>query len=334
MLKGIGTKRVRWLPTDFIFNRANSLVRWIDFGSKCITEPFFRMTLEFLRGSNPPAPERLTSIDLFLDAGRAAPMVLPSGVIFHVSRCGSTLLANALKTSEGIVTLSEANPLAPFFRASPFNLAPCLAAISNNARKTFLDALVTLYAHHGATSANARVLIKCHTMEIFGMSLIRQIWPTVPFVILIRDPVEVIVSNLKNPAGWTIERKHSSEFGWSSIETENMSPEEYLARLFGRMCEAASAQIDNNCRVIDYSTLDKQSLLSVASFFGINMGGVRFEEVLQKYAKDPTNTKIFEADAERKQREATPLTRDCVRRWADGAYHHLRALNSTRLGTD
>lgn len=324
---GAETATVRWLPTEFIFNRANSLVRWIDFGTKCLTEPSFDATLEYLRGSNPPAPEKVTSVDLFLDTASATPMVLPSGVIFHVGRCGSTLLANVLKAGELIVTLSEAQPLSHFFEASPFSGAPCLAEISN-ARRAFLDALVRLYAHYGATSANAKVLIKCNTFSILTLSLIRKIWPTVPFVILIRDPIEVIVSNLNDPPGWFFERRHYCEFGWMSKEVQNMSPEEYLARLFGRLCEAASAQLDNKCRVIDYSMLDKQSLLGVANFFGIDIVGVPVEGVLRKNAKDLTNSKIFEADTERKQRAATSLARDCARRWANEPYHDLRALCS------
>lgn len=324
MHNGLWDNQMRWLPTDFVFNRAKSFVRWTEFGRKCLTEPFFHETLDYLRGSNPPAPQRITSIDLFLDAASATPAVLPSGIIFHISRCGSTVLANILKAGEGVLALSEAQPLEPFFQASPFDYAPYLAAISNNARRTFLDGLVRLYAHYGAASVNSKVVIKCRPIDIFRMSLIRQIWPTVPFVIVVRDPVEVIVSNLKDPPGWIIERKHSCEFGWTSEEAEHMSPEEYMARLLGCMCNAASAQLDDGCRIIDYSTLGKQGALSVATAFGVNMGCVRIEEVLQKHAKNPA--KMFVADTERKQRDATPIARDCARKWADEPYRYLRAL--------
>jgi hypothetical protein len=325
---GSDTTIVRWLPTDFFFNRADSFVRWIDFGAKSLTEPLFRSTLEYLRGSNPPAPERVTSIDAFLEAASATPAALPSGIIFHVSRCGSTLLANILRAGEHTVMLSEAQPLAPFFRVSPFSWAPSLAAVSNNPRKFFLDALVRLYAHYGTTSVNAKILLKCYTVDILGISLIRQTWPTVPFVILIRDPIEVIVSNLKGPPGWIIEGGHFRELGWTRKEAQDMSREEYLARLVGRMCEVASAQFDNKCCVIDYSTLDSQSFFRVANLFGIDIGGVHIDEILRRDAKDPTQSKIFQADTERKQRDATSLARDCARKWADEPYHRLRALAS------
>lgn len=321
----------RWLPIEFMFNRASSLVRWIDFGTKYLSEPFFHDTIEYLRGSNLPAQERATSIDLFLDAATATPMVLPSGIIFHVTRCGSTLLANVLKAGEPIVTLSEAPLLAPFFGASPFEGAPSLTAISNNTRKTFLDALVRLYAQYGATSVNAKVLIKCDSFGILGMSLIRQSWPTVPFVILIRDPVEVMVSNLNLPAGWFVMRRHTSEFGWTSKESENMLPEEYMARIIGRLYDVVLERLDDKCRVIDYSMLNKPTLLRIADWFDINTEGILIEEVLRRDAKASNNSKIFEADTGRKQRSASPLAREYARKWAYAPYHRLRALALTQL---
>lgn len=302
----------------------------MDFGTKCLTEPFFNVTLEYLRGSSPPAPEKVTSIDLFLDAANGTPTVVPSVIIFHVTRCGSTLLTSVLKAGEPVVALSEASVLDLFFEPFPFGGAPCLTAISNNARKTFLDGLVSLYAHWGAAPMHPKVLIKASFDGILAMSRIRRVWPTVPFVILIRNPVEVMVSNLNEPGPWFIDRRHSCEFGWKSREGQDMPPEEYLARFFGRMCQAAIAQLDSKCCVIDYSMLGKQGLLTVADFLGIDLGGVRIEDILRKHARHPANSKIFEADIERKQQEATPLVRDSARTWADEPYCHLRALAATR----
>lgn len=323
---------VRWLPIQFIFNRANSLVRWMDFGTKYLTEPFFHMTLECLRGSSTPAPEKVTSIDLFLEAANATPTIVPSAVIFHVSRCGSTLLTRVLKAGEPVVALSEAPVLDPFFEPFPFGGGPYLAATSTSARKAFLDGLIRIYAHWGAAS-DAKVLIKANFSGIFGMSRIRQVWPTVPFVILIRDPVEVIVSNLNEPVGWFIDRIHSCEFGWTLKEGQDMPPEEYLARFCGRLCQEALTHCDDKCYIIDYSMLGKQGLSTIADFLGIDIGGVCIEDILKKHARHPSNSKAFEADTERKQRQATPLVRDSARKWADEPYSQLKALAARQLAT-
>src|SRR5437868_6806406 len=84
----------RWLPVDLSFARSDVSVRWMDFGSASLTEPFFNMTVERLR--SPPLLAREMEADLASLIRRAAdlPPVEPAGMIVHVSRCGSTLLSN------------------------------------------------------------------------------------------------------------------------------------------------------------------------------------------------------------------------------------------------
>lgn len=317
---------MRWLPIDFIFNRTNSLVRWIDFGTKELTEPFFDWTLNHLKHSEPPAHERVTSTELFLRLADTIPAVVPSGLIFHISRCGSTLLSNFIRAGKMTLSLSEPRVLEPFFATTPFIGAPHLATISNNARKTFLDIIISLYSDRGAFSGRSRVVLKCDGIGIFSMAIMRLVWPTVPFIILIRDPIEVIVSNLNKPARWIVERQHRCEFGWTSQQGHDMSSEEYSARLIGGLCEAAIAQVDDNCRIIDYANLNRQTLVSAAHFFGIDVQSVCVDDVLQMHASEPKRPKLFEADCEQKQRAATPLVRECARRWAERPYRDLKNL--------
>jgi len=73
-------------------------VEWLDVGTLRFTDPFFENTVR--------------------RAGRRAgiaPGPGPAGLIFHVSRCGSTLISQMLSTA-GQLVLSEPPPVDDIFR--------------------------------------------------------------------------------------------------------------------------------------------------------------------------------------------------------------------------
>jgi hypothetical protein len=78
-------------------------VRWLECGSTHFAEPFFGDTIRRVMRLNPAAGEQITDLQALLDAAGQYDTVRPSGVIFHVSRCGSTVLTNALKTGARVV---------------------------------------------------------------------------------------------------------------------------------------------------------------------------------------------------------------------------------------
>src|ERR1019366_5688912 len=98
---------VGWLPIGFTFGPQVS-VRWLEFGGRSLSEPFFGQSVRALRCSKPPARERVTNLQTLFDVASAYREVEPSGLIFHVSRCGSTFLTNILKAGAGVLALSEA----------------------------------------------------------------------------------------------------------------------------------------------------------------------------------------------------------------------------------
>src|SRR5580658_4905388 len=85
-------------------------VRWMQFPNKELREPFFHQTVARLRRAEPPALEFDTEAEALLALANELPPITPAGLIFHVSRCGSTLVCNALRTGRARI-LSEAAPL-------------------------------------------------------------------------------------------------------------------------------------------------------------------------------------------------------------------------------
>ena len=319
----------RWLPVDFMFSSQMVSVLWIDFGDQYLTEPFFQWTVKRLRRMRPPALERVTDLSTFLAIASQAPATTPAGIIFHVSRCGSTLVANALRTAERILIISEAGPFGRFFGPRTFKDSPFPVEGWDDARRMFLDSLIRLYARRAA-KADSRIVLKCHAASMLWISVVRRVWPDVPFLIIIRDPVEVMMSNLLGPSGWMRSRYISlarqTVFGWSGIDVQNMPAEEYCARGVGRFCDAARRQIDEKCRVIDYSHLDRSSISKIADFFSISLplDSEEFRQAMEVYAKDRNQTRLHQDDRARKQREASDLVKQAAQRWAQEPYDRLK----------
>ena len=102
----------RWLPVALELDRFPAVVsdaslRWMEFDGSTFAEPFFEQTISRLRQSTPAVREIDTDLETLLRAGKTRPKVAPAGFIFHVSHCGSTLVANALKTAKGAVVVAE-----------------------------------------------------------------------------------------------------------------------------------------------------------------------------------------------------------------------------------
>lgn len=319
-----------WLPIGCMLRAPIVSVRWIEFGLKELSEPFFQQTIHALRSRRPPAPECITDVQQLLARARQYPPVIPSGVICHVSRCGSTLIANALRAGRDAVVLSEMPGLSMLMSRGPN--APIEGGELPELRSQVVSAFIRLYAYHRG-AITPKLFVKCNAVSGLDVAAMRATWPETPFILVIRDPVEVTVSNIERPAGW-IRAKHiplgrRSAFGWTAAEMQEMSEEEYCARGLGRLFEALAEQVDEKCRVLDYARVDMAMLYDVAHFFGVELPPPhdnRMKVLRTQYAKDPSQDRTFTDDTAEKQRRASETMRRCINQWAYRPYEKLKAL--------
>ena len=75
-----------------------------------LTEPFFQQTVDRAKADKRRG-ERFTEFDVLLQLEKALDSVSPTGFIFHSSRCGSTLVANACRVVTDSIVISEANAI-------------------------------------------------------------------------------------------------------------------------------------------------------------------------------------------------------------------------------
>src|SRR5262249_34152184 len=136
------------------------------------------------------------------------------------------------------------------------------------------------------------LIVKFSSWNILRLDFVRRLWPEVPILVVVRHPLEVMVSCLQQPPGWMRLQQNPSAasrtFGWNEKAILGMTKEEYCAQALGMFLHAAVKNASPLCRVIDYADLNTDSILEIAEFFhisGIDRDSIR--QSLSTYSKDP-----------------------------------------------
>ena len=101
-----------WLPIRASWQRAELYVHWAYFGERRLRDAFFEGDV---RGCLYAPFNRLfryvTPIETLAAWLKTRPHLEPSGFIFHMSRCGSTLVSQMLAALPSNIVVSEASPI-------------------------------------------------------------------------------------------------------------------------------------------------------------------------------------------------------------------------------
>jgi hypothetical protein len=100
----------RWTPIRLDFSGPAPTVDWADLSAERIVEPFFDQTVARWVSGPRARPVVRTGLEALV-ALDTQPSLEPAGIIFHLSRCGSTLVSRLLGTLPGVVVLAEPSPL-------------------------------------------------------------------------------------------------------------------------------------------------------------------------------------------------------------------------------
>lgn len=319
----------RWLPIGFEFSPAMVCVRWMDFGTKELSEPFLRWTIRYLDKMRPPARKRVTDLRTLARAAQRFESVTPVGVILHVSRCGSSLVANVIRARGNVVVLSEACPVSMFFKPAVFSASQFCLEEWVPTRAMFLDYVTRLYANP-SDQETRRLVVKCDVVDLLHLPMIRSVWPDTPLLVIIRDPLEVLVSNIEEPPPWTkirnCPRLASPMLRMGQPDLNGIEIEEYWARSLANLFQSAYDNIDDKCRVIDYSDLTERAICDIGEWFGvpISSSDSKVRHAMRTYSKDVHSRKPFEPDSVEKRLRATSAMKNAVENWARHPYERLR----------
>jgi hypothetical protein len=301
-----------WLPTNIQITRKSILVKWMEC-SPLFADPLFPETVENLRRRRPAPSEVLTTVDALEAHARLAAPVEPAGLIFHISRCGSTLISNALRTAQHAIVIAEAQPI-----------SAALELGDASRRGQVIHDLARIYSAFGRHGHSAQLVLKFSSSDTLYLSRLRALWPHVPCLFVIRNPVEVIVSALANPPGWLRNKRTVSAGDLLSESLECVSEVEFSARVLGRFCRCALAESSGHFKVIDHADINIVALRHIAELFGLRLPheGPALEGILKYHSKN--RSVEFDDDRDRKRRSATEQIRAAAKVWVEPYYQRLR----------
>jgi hypothetical protein len=318
-----------WLPVDAIVVDGRPGLLWMQMADVSFSEPFFQQTVDRVRTEHPERTERFTEFDALLQLDRMLPRVGPAGFIFHSSRCGSTLVANACRCVNNSVVLSEANAIDKLVTRF---ITDADDALKESIYSVLLRAVVNALAHRRDT-AEPRVFIKFACCSVSQLERIRRIWPHVPWIFLYRDPIETIVSNLANPPAWLLDEDHrilAHITAATPAQVAEMSLEERCARSVGSFFSTAHTLANDTGLLLNYKQLSSPAIGGILQFFGVRPSAAELERIAsgtRVYSKEVSATRVFVPDTDAKQKLASAHVREAAERWAMQPYALLEMKN-------
>lgn len=306
-----------WAP--FLLRR--DFVVWVDMKEQRLKNGFAER--EFLRAARRPRSVRTTSLETLEAMATAGSR--PTGFVFHVSRCGSTLLRNMLAAVSGSLALGE-----------PLIVSEVLGGdVPPERRAARLEGTIRSLCHPYAGD-ETRFFIKLQSSCTVDLELFRTCFPDTPVVYLYRDPIEVMVACLhEGGSNWMRARSDprvaARLTGLDAKVVRDATAEEYAARTIGHYLERAHAQ-RGPLLPVNYSRLLRpETLEAICRFFGLADVGAAVEQMRAASQPDAKRRGDFVPDADRRRRAASPAMSAAAERWCAEPYRRLDALSESRV---
>lgn len=291
-----------WTPFRAGWKDGCMVVDWCHFGRQRFVEPFFYQSVA--HAMTEPfnmAFQRRTSIEAL--AG-LPPGVAIGGFIFHMSRCGSTLCAQALASLSENIVLSEPAPVNAVIRAPEFGPA----SVDDSAR--WLAGMVTAFAQPRFENER-RLFIKFGAANSLDLPLVMRTFPEVPWLFLYRDPIEILASHqIEGSADFLPGAIPVERLGLPGGDPWSFEPARYTAYCLAGIGKAALAASHCNPRslVLHYRDLPEALWDRIPAHFGFTLSKsarAAFLETARRHAKHPEAA--FVDDTAAKQRAAAQL---------------------------
>jgi hypothetical protein len=312
-----------FLPVDAVVVDGRPGLQWMEMTGVSLTEPFFQQTVDRAKADG-NRRELFTEFDALLQLEKELDSVQPTGFIFHSSRCGSTLVANACRAINNSIVLSEANAIDKLVA----RFITDAGDVKTSLYSVFLRGVVNALAQR-RNGSEEHLFIKFACCSFAQIEPIRRIWPAVPWLFLYRDPVETIVSNLKDVPPWLLDtdrRVLASITSTSPEEVAAMPLEELCARTIGSLFSTAHGLANKNGMLLNYKQLSVPVISSVLSFFKVGTSPEQLESIeraSQTYSKEASGSRPFVADTDAKQQLASDAVRKAAAKWATEPYELL-----------
>ena len=287
-------------------------MEWAYMGAGRFTEPFCHETLHklALRPFNQLFRKR-SSPELLIGRAKSHPGLPLGGLVFHMSRCGSTLVSQYLSALRDSVVLSEPEPVGSALRCSP------------PGNEALLRGMISALGQ-ARRSCDRTLYLKAECEHVLDIDRYLAAFPGTPWVFVYRNPLEVLVSHERNP-GW-FRAMNSMSFRGLQPPAECYSDLSggcaWILSLVLRHAVAAMRSHENGL-LVNYSELPC-ALRAVARHFGVACTDA--EAAMEIARTDAKRGGAFVPDSEEKRSAADPGILEVAECRLDEPYRQLEEL--------
>jgi hypothetical protein len=310
----------RWTPYRAAWFQGQMIVDWFHPGDGRMEEPFFYETI--VKAFTQPFNQLFQRRSLADDLASLPQGLKPTGFIFHLSRCGSTLCTQALASDRANVVVSESAALRSVLQAQDYGPATREQVVA------WLRGLVNAYGQQ-RHPLEERVFVKFLSADVLQIELIEEAFPDVPWLFLYRHPLEILAS-LQSYAGVDVLRGGipPERLGLASEDVADMTRETYICHTLEAFSRAAlGARKPGRSLFVDYVDLPNALIESIPAHFGYELDDrarLGVEATLGRNSKNPSSS--FSKDGAIKRAAAAPWA-ELVELILGQTYAELRAAS-------
>jgi hypothetical protein len=277
-----------WMPWRISPSEDGPLVEWVHTAGLTFDDPFFEQTVQralrhpfrLLFGARTPLA-RIAD-----DAGRA-PSLPVAGIVLHMSRCGSTHVAQVLDALPRLLVLSEPGPVDTALRIARLGVPLPDGSVAGPAHvRGVVDAMAR--PRH---DDHVACVLKLDAWAVVDLPILRAALPGVPWVFLHRDGAAVLAS-MRGVRG-----AHALPGGipgpwpaWDAGTPAGVGIDEHGARMVAALCDAAREHAGPDGVVVDHAELPGAITEVIAPHFGIALSAAdrrAMEVAAGRDAKNP-----------------------------------------------
>ena len=304
-----------WLPVALVSAVGEWAIDWMHFGGARLVEPFFEDSVRTARRR--PINRLLrwrTPLSVLMQPPPADAAGVPDGLIFHMSRCGSTLVAQMLAASPDHVVVSE---------AAVFDQVVQMAHVSSglplDQRLGLLRGMLSALGRRAGPD-KGRFFVKLDSWHMLAFPLLRDAFPQTPWLFLYREPVEILVSQARMPGLQVVPGALGDLYGLG--DGRGLAPGEYAACALARIGAAALEQQDQPGGLfVDYGELPEALERRILPHFHVRPDPEALGRMREVAARDSKTPALPFVDDRQAKRDAATAA---IRGFAD---RHLSELH-------
>lgn len=304
------------IPTRVPMGHDEPNVMLVDVGSEPLTGAFLDDCVANNLARTGGFARRLRAPLSLLESAPVFDNAVPlTGVVFHVSRCGSSIPVRIAQADRTTTVVPEAEPLDVVVTRMP---------LSHEARVQALRAVVAMYARD-RTGETKRLVLKLDAWHLASHALFREAFPDVPFAVVVRDPLDVVMSHVTQRGSHMVPGLlPKAVLGIDPSEYQPFELDRYACLVLRSLYTHAARAVAEGAQLVRYEELPAAVFERMLPAFGVSLDDAARASVAwltERHAKREHD--VFVADTEAKRAAASEGLRAMVDALARPAYEAL-----------